>query len=214
MNYAALLFVLAYTVLVEGVFFLLPLGTAIIYREPMWWVYALMCVSCVGLGYVVKKKQPREQIFFAKDGLVMCGLTWIVLSVVGAIPFMLTGEIPSFVDALFETVSGFTTTGSTILTNVEAMSKGSLMWRSFTHWIGGMGILVFVLMIFPLATSSNMYIMKAESPGPSVGKLVPNVRSTARILYLLYVILTLIMMILLIFTGMHPFYDLHDCLWS
>lgn len=205
MNYTALLYVLAYTLQVEGLFFLLPLLTALIYGESVWSVYALMFIICLFIGYFLKKKKPHNLVFFTKDGLVMCGLSWLLISIVGAIPFVITGEIPSFIDALFETVSGFTTTGSTILTDVEALTHGSLMWRSFTHWIGGMGILVFVLSIFPMASSSNMYIMKAESPGPSVGKLVPRVKTTAQLLYLLYIVLTMIEMLLLVISGMHVF---------
>jgi len=117
----------------------------------------------------------------------MVALSWIVLSVVGAIPFVLTGEIPNMVDALFETVSGFTTTGASILEDVESLSHTSLIWRSFTHWIGGMGVFVFILAILPMADSS-LHILKAESPGPSVGKLVPKIRDTAKILYMIYIV--------------------------
>ena len=145
-------------------------------------------------------------VFFAKEGFVSVALSWIVLSFFGAMPFYLSGEIPRFEDAMFEVISGFTTTGSSILTDVESLSQCMIMWRSFTHWIGGMGVLVFILSILPLAGGYNMYIMKAESPGPSVGKLVPRVRSTAKILYTIYLFMTVLQIILLLIGGM-PLFD-------
>ena len=125
-------------------------------------------------------------MFFAKEGFVLVSLGWIVLSFFGCMPFWLSGEIPHFIDALFEIVSGFTTTGASIVPKVEELSKATLMWRSFSHWIGGMGILVFILSILPMTGDYNMHIMRAESPGPSVGKLVPKIRITAKLLYQIY----------------------------
>ena len=143
---------------------------------------------------------------FIKDGCVATALSWVVLSIGGCIPFILTGEIPSFTDAMFETASGFSTTGASILTNVEAMSHVSLLWRSLTHWIGGMGVLVFLLAVVPMTGGSNMNLMRAESPGPTVGKIVPKVRSTAKMLYLIYLAMTVTEIIILTVCGM-PFFD-------
>lgn len=157
--------------------------------------------------YLICKK--AKQRFFAKEGLVCVGISWIVLSLLGCLPFYISREIPSFVDALFETVSGFTTTGASILTNVEAMSRGLLYWRSFSHWIGGMGVLVFVLAIVPADGRSNrftMHLLRAESPGPNVGKLAPRMRDTAKILYFLYMGLTVLDIIFLLI-GKMPVFD-------
>ncbi|MBQ4603202.1 MAG: TrkH family potassium uptake protein, partial [Clostridia bacterium] len=148
----------------------------------------------------------KNTAIYAKDGYVIVALTWILMSLFGAMPFYFSGYIPNFVDAFFETVSGFTTTGSTILSNIEAMPKSLLFWRSFTHWIGGMGILVFVIAILPKTESSSMHVMRAEVPGPTVGKLVSKLRASARILYGIYCILTIVEIIMLICGGM-PVYD-------
>ncbi len=150
-------------------------------------------------------KKKAEKSFLLCEGFISVALAWIVFSVSGALPFVISGEIPNVFDALFETISGYTTTGATILSDVEALSKCMLFWRSFTHWIGGMGILVFVLCILPLAGGNNMHLLRAESPGPSVGKLVPRLRSTAMILYGIYAALTAIECILLVFGGMGLF---------
>ncbi len=152
-----------------------------------------------------KLKKPKSTVFYAREGFVAVSLSWIVLSITGALPLFLSGEFPSYTDALFETISGLTTTGASILTDVEALSKCNLFWRSFTHWIGGMGVLVLILAILPLAGGYNMYLMRAESPGPTVGKLVPRVKHTARILYEMYIFMTVIQIILLLITGMSPF---------
>ena len=137
-------------------------------------------------------KKPEDTVFHLKEGCIATALSWIVMSLYGCLPFWISGEIPSFTDALFETISGFTTTGSSILSDVEALSHCALFWRSFTHWIGGMGVLVFLLAVIPLSGGSNMNLMRAESPGPSVGKLVPKVKHTARILYLIYLGMTIL----------------------
>ncbi len=147
-----------------------------------------------------------ERSFFAREGFLVTALGWIVLSAVGALPFWLSGEIPHYIDALFETVSGFTTTGASILTNVEAMSKGLLFWRSFTHWLGGMGILVFLLAVVPMGRGGySVHLLRAESPGPSVGKLVPKIRQTAAILYGIYLALTVLCVVFLLLGGMSLF---------
>lgn len=145
-------------------------------------------------------------MFYLKEGCVSTALSWIMLSIFGCIPFVLTKEIPSFTNALFETISGFTTTGATILDDVESLSHTSMFWRSFTHWIGGMGVLVFLLAVVPLSGGSNVNLMRAESPGPSFGKLVPKLKTTARLLYLIYFGLTIIQIILLI-CGRMPVFD-------
>lgn len=143
--------------------------------------------------------------FYLREGFVTVALSWILMSVIGCMPFVINGDIPHFADALFEMISGFTTTGATVVSDVEGLTKGSLFWRSFSHWIGGMGVLVFLLAIVPMAGGSHMNLMKAESPGPSVGKLVPKVRQTAKYLYIIYFALTMIEVIFLLFGGMNLF---------
>ena len=154
----------------------------------------------------MSRKKPSNTVFYAKEGFVSVALSWIVLSIFGALPFYFSGEIPLFEDALFEVISGFTTTGASVLSDVEALSRCMLMWRSFTHWIGGMGVLVFILAVLPLAGGYNMHIMRAESPGPSVGKLVPRVKLTAKILYVIYFSLTVLQILILLVSGM-PWFD-------
>lgn len=184
---------------------LLPVATAVVYGETEGFSFAFVIVLCLAIGFLLTHKRPHNPSFYAREGFITTSLGWILMSVFGSLPFVLTGEIPRFVDALFETVSGFTTTGASILVNIEALSRCSLMWRSFTHWIGGMGVLVFLLAVLPMVGGSNMQLMRAESPGPSVGKLVPKVRLTARILYVVYLALTLIEFILLLLGGMSVF---------
>ena len=206
MNIISITYILGWILKVEAGFMLLPIATALLYGERQGWAFALVLLLCLTAGLLLTHKKPGKLVFYAREGFVTTALSWIVMSVFGALPFMLTGEIPHFVDALFETVSGFTTTGSSILSDVEALSRCTLIWRSFTHWIGGMGVLVFLLAVLPLVGGSNMYLMKAESPGPSVGKLVPKVRFTARILYLLYIVLTALQIVLMLLGGM-PVFD-------
>ncbi|MFM2489208.1 TrkH family potassium uptake protein [Enterococcus avium] len=159
------------------------------------------------LDWVINESKASEnRNIYAREGFFIVGVSWVLLSVFGALPFMFTGEIPSFTDAFFETVSGFTTTGSSILSNLDGLSHASLFWRSFTHWVGGMGILVFTVAFIPLASGRTMHILKAEMPGPVIGKLVSKVRVTARILYVIYAALTLVQIILLILGGM-PVFD-------
>ena len=158
------------------------------------------------MGLLLALRKPKKNVFYAKEGFVTVALSWIVLSLCGAVPFRLTGEIPRYIDAVFETASGFTTTGASILTNVEALSQTSLFWRSFTHWIGGMGVLVLLLAVVPLAGGHTMQLMRAESPGPSVGKFVPKVRQTAFILYSIYFAMTILEIVFLLAGGM-PWFD-------
>jgi trk system potassium uptake protein TrkH len=163
---------------------------------------------CGGIGALCVRRKPKNAVLYAREGFVIVSLSWIVLSLFGAIPFCLSGTIPNYVNAVFETVSGFTTTGASILPEVESLPKCMLMWRSFTHWVGGMGVLVFIMAFVPLSGGQNMHIMKAESPGPSVSKLVPRVKTTAMILYSIYLGLTFIQLVLLLCGGMSFFESL------
>ncbi len=202
----SIIFILGWIMLVLAVLMLLPIATSAVYEETEGLAFAVVAFLSAICGVLLIRTKPATVKFYAKEGLACTALGWIVLSLVGAVPFTLSGEIPSYLDAVFETVSGFTTTGASILRSVEQMSHTTNMWRCFTHWIGGMGILVFLLAVLPMVGGSNMQLMKAESPGPSVGKLVPKVRFTAQLLYGLYVALT-ILMILLLIAGRMPLYD-------
>ena len=206
MNSSIIRFILGYILKTEAALLLLPCLVALIYAELEGLWYLPVAASCFLLGALMTRRKPKDSVFYLKEGCIATSLSWIFLSFFGCLPFCLTGEIPSFTDALFETVSGFTTTGASILSDVEALSHCSLFWRSFTHWIGGMGVLVFLLAIVPLSGGSNINLMRAESPGPSVGKLVPKVRYTARILYLIYLGMTVIEIILLLL-GKMPLFD-------
>ena len=206
MNTSMIRYILGQILRLQSLFLLLPSLTAIIYREDTFVSYITVAFSCFILGTVMTWEKPSDHVFYLKEGCVATALSWIVLSVSGAFPFVLTGEIPHYIDALFETASGFTTTGSSILTDVEALSYSSLMWRSFSHWVGGMGVLVFLLAVIPMSGGSNINLMKAESPGPSVGKLVPKIRTTARILYMIYIGLGILMFIFLLL-GKMPVFD-------
>lgn len=192
----------------EAIMLLLPLAVALIYGEystvP---AFLITIVLAGGSGLVMTKTfRPHNNMIFAREGFMIVALAWLFLSALGALPFFISGEIPSYVDAFFETVSGFTTTGASILTDVESMSHGLLFWRSFTHWIGGMGVLVLMMAIIPPESGRSMHILRAEMPGPIVGKLVPRIRQTAKILYLIYLALTALQVVLLICGGM-PVFD-------
>ncbi len=187
---------------------LVPATVAIIYREEkQLFAFTVTAIVSFILGFLITLvTKTKNRVIYAKDGFAITALAWIVMALVGAIPFMISGDIPSYVNAVFETVSGFTTTGASILTNVEALSRSALFWRSFTHWIGGMGVLVFVMAIIPNFTDRSIHIMRAEMPGPIIGKLVPRVKDTAKILYLIYIFLTVLEAVLL-FSGGMPLYD-------
>jgi trk system potassium uptake protein TrkH len=206
MNGSIIRYILGYILKTEGVLMLLPCVVALIYHESQGWYYLLIAVLCGLLGKLSSLHKPSNHVFYLKEGCVATALSWITLSFFGSLPFILTGEIPSFTNAIFETVSGFTTTGASILSDVEALSHCSLFWRSFTHWIGGMGVLVFILAIIPMSGGSPINLMRAESPGPSVGKLVPTIKSTARILYIIYFVLTVIEIVFLLL-GKMPLFD-------
>lgn len=206
MNQSIIKYVLGKVLAIIGLLMIIPVITGIIYREDEVFAYIIVGAISYLLGHFTTRKKPTNTMFYLKEGCVVTSLSWILISVVGALPFMLTGEIPNFVDAWFETASGFTTTGASILTDVEALSHTSLMWRSFTHWIGGMGVLVFLLAVIPMSGGSNINLMRAESPGPSVGKLVPKIRSSAAILYKIYFGMTVVQLVLLIIARM-PVFD-------
>lgn len=206
MNSSMIRFILGYVLKTEAVLLLLPCLVALIYSEHEGIWYLPVAAACMILGLLMTRRKPANAVFYLKEGCIATSLSWILLSFFGCLPFFLAGEIPSFTDALFETISGFTTTGASILSDVEALSHCSLFWRSFTHWIGGMGVLVFLLAIVPLSGGSNINLMRAESPGPSVGKLVPKIRYTARLLYLIYFGMTILETILLLL-GQMPLFD-------
>ena len=206
MNYSMIIFILGHLLRYESLFLLLPTVTGFIYGETE--AVAYLCVAMVVflLGTILSCKKVENKQLFTKDGSITVALGWIVLSIFGALPFTLCGDIPFYVDALFETISGFTTTGASVLPDVEALSHTSLMWRSFTHWVGGMGVFVFILSLLPMIGGSTMQLMKAESPGPSVDKFVPRVKDTAKLLYSIYIVLTLVQIVVLLLARM-PLFD-------
>ena len=183
----------------------LPTVAGLCYGESVRHFLITMALSGV-LGFLLTRVRPYSDVIYAKDGFVVVSLGWILMSMIGALPFVLSGDIPNYINALFETVSGFTTTGASILEDVEGLSRGCMFWRSFTHWIGGMGVLVFILAVLPMSGEHSMHIMRAEVPGPTVGKLVPRASQTAKILYLIYIAMTVLEMLLLLLGGMN-FYD-------
>lgn len=198
--------VIGYVLVAEGCLMVLPVIVDLIYQEHKGHIYLIVLAICLVVGLLLSRLKVKHNAYFAKDGMIAVGLAWIVVSFFGGLPFYLTGEFKSLVDAFFEAVSGFTTTGSSILTEVESLSHATLFWRSFTHWIGGMGILVFILALLPRSNDRNMHIMRAEAPGPTIGKLVPRLRQTAMILYTMYMGLTVLQIIFLLIGGM-PLFD-------
>lgn len=206
MNRSMIPYILGWVLLCEGALMLLPAAVAVYYGEQAVWAFVITIVFCALTGGLLIRRKPQDRVFYLRDGFVVTALCWILISLVGAVPFLLSGSVSHPVDALFETVSGFTTTGASILPEVESLPRGILFWRSLTHWIGGMGVLVFLLTLLPLTGGSHVNLMKAESPGPQVEKLVPSVQSTAKILYCIYIALTLIQIVLLLAGGM-PLFD-------
>ena len=206
MNYRMIFNIIGQLLRVEAALMLLPLLVSFYYGEELSMVYGITMALLLIASSAMTAPKPKTQRIYAREGFVTVALSWILMSVFGALPFVLSGAIPSFTDALFETVSGFTTTGSTILTDIEALPKSILFWRSFTHWIGGMGVIVFVLAILPQKGTQSMHILRAEVPGPTVGKLVSKTAVTARILYLIYGALTVSEIICLKICGL-PLYD-------
>ena len=207
MNKRSIIYILGWVLIVDAVAMQIGTITSLIYGEKEAWYFVLTGVVSAILGVLaIKVKKPKNMVLYQKAGFASTALSWILLSLVGCMPFWLSGEIPSFIDAFYETVSGITTTGATILNDVEALSKGMLMWRSFLHWLGGMGVIVFLLAIIPkLGGQQNIFLMKAESPGPIIGKAVPRMRNYATMLYGIYIILTALEFILLLFGGLNVF---------
>ena len=205
MNRRLILYILGWVLNCEAVCMLLPLLCAVLYHEPITVVFLECIAICAVFGALLTLKPPKNKTMYAKEGLVIVAMSWIVISIFGALPFVLSGVTRSFVDALFETMSGFTTTGASIFRDIDFFPRALIFWRSFTHWIGGMGVLVFLVAVLPLSGGNNLFLMKAESPGPAVTKLVPKVRSTAKILYGIYVLLTLLEVVLLLLGGMTLF---------
>ena len=202
MNFQAIRRILGYIMCVEAVFLLPALLISLAHgeRSAAWGLLVTMLLLLV-IGFPLSRLRARRKDFYAREGFLTVGLSWLVVSLFGALPFFISGAIPSYIDCFFETVSGFTTTGASILKNVEAMPMGLLYWRSFTHWLGGMGVLVFLLAIGPAAGDGgeSLYLLRAESPGVKVDKLVPRMRRSASILYVIYIALTILQFILLVF---------------
>lgn len=205
MNFGIIFTTLGWVLVTEGICMLLPLVCALVYSESALLVFACCILLCIIAGFALTRIPLKCKSMYAKEGFITVALSWIVISLFGSLPYILSGTITNFFDAFFETASGFTTTGASILKDVEIVPKSVLFWRSFTHWIGGMGVLVFIVAILPLSGGSNLYLLKAESPGPSVSKLVPKVRSSAKILYGIYLMLTLLQIVLLKISGMKWF---------
>ena len=205
MNYRMIACVMGRILLTEAALMSLPLLTAFIYGESPW-PFLLTMLLLTAIGLPLGWRTPKDTALYARDGFAVVAAAWALMSAFGALPFTLSGDIPDFVDAYFETVSGFTTTGASILTAVEPLHKGVLFWRSFTHWVGGMGVLVFVMAILPMSDGHGMHLMRAEVPGPSVGKLVSRMSESAKILYEIYTVLTVLEIIILLLGGM-PFFD-------
>ena len=203
MNYSMIRYILFRLFRVFGALLVLPFIVAIIYKEydSAESFFMLILISSI-VGYLGSFKKPKNTVIYAKEGFTITALAWIVVSMLGAVPFVVTGTIPNYIDACFETVSGFTTTGGSILTSVEQIEKSVQFWRTFTHWIGGMGVLVFLLAVVPMADGYSMHLMRAESPGPVVGKIVPKVKDTAKILYLIYFGITVLEIISLKISGL------------
>ncbi|MBQ4349406.1 MAG: TrkH family potassium uptake protein [Clostridia bacterium] len=207
MNRRMVLYMVGTVVKIEAALMVLPLIASFIYKEACSTAFLISIAAALAVGFALTLIfKPGSKVIYAKEGFVIVSLAWLALSAVGALPFYISGEIPSYVDAFFETVSGFTTTGASILTDVEAMSRGLLFWRSFTHWVGGMGVLVFVMAVIPGVSDRSIHILRAEAPGPIVGKLVPKMRQTARILYIIYMVMTVVEIAFLLAGGM-PVFD-------
>ncbi len=206
MNIRIIGYIIGYVLRIEGILMLLPAFVGALYNEKTWLGFFVCAIGTFLIGLLLSFKKPKNQVFYAKEAFVTVPSAWIFLSLFGCFPFIINKEIPKFVDAFFEMVSGFTTTGSSILSDIEALSHAALFWRSFSHWIGGMGVLVFILSILPLTGGGTMHLMRAESPGPQVDKIVPRVRDTSIILYVIYTVMTLLEIVVLVI-GEVPLFD-------
>lgn len=207
MNVSFIMYIIGWIISIESVAMLLPALVGLIYQENEGWCYLVVAVISMIVGLLLIRKKPEKTQLYAREGFAVVGLSWIVLSLIGALPLYFSGEMPVFINALFDIVSGFTTTGATTRTEVESFTHVAHFWRCFSHWIGGMGVFVFLLVIMPLTGGNNIHLMRAESPGPQVGKLVPKLRDTSKILYLIYFALTVLTFILLIVIGRMPVFD-------
>ena len=207
MNYRMIGFVIGRILLTEAALLMLPMAVAAAYGEAVL-PFLIPALLLAVIGLALGLKAPKRSSLYARDGFAVVALAWVLMSAFGAMPFVISGDIPHFVDAFFETVSGFTTTGASILTEIEPLGRGVLFWRSFTHWVGGMGVLVFVMAILPMSAGDGhgMHLMRAEVPGPSVGKLVSRMGDTAKILYGIYLAMTVMEIVLLLLGGM-PLFD-------
>ena len=206
MNYRIIAYIIGWVLNVEAAFMLPPVLVGAIYGEKSLTSFLITIALCLLIGVPLVLHRPKKQHFYVREGFVTVALSWVIMSIMGSLPFLFSGSISHPVDALFETVSGFTTTGASVLSEVESLPKCILFWRSFTHWIGGMGVLIFLLSLLKLAGGSHMNLMKAESPGPSVTRLTPTVRSTAKTLYGIYIFMTIVEIIFLLAGGM-PLFD-------
>ena len=206
MNYRMIFHILGWLMIFESIFMAVPMITALVFWEPEFWVFLGTGFFLLAAGILITRKKPRNTTLYSREGFLIVSLSWISLSVFGAIPFVVTGALPDWIDALFETVSGFTTTGASVLNDIEALPNCLKIWRCSSQWVGGMGVLVFIMAFLPLSGGQNMHIMKAESPGPSVGKLVPHVRTTALLLYSIYFVMTFVEFIILLCGGL-PVFD-------
>ena len=206
MNHRMVMYSLGSVLGVLAALLLLPAGVGLLYGEKSAWAYVItaliagaqwLCLTLAG--------RTKSRVIYAKEGLAIVALVWVLISAVGALPFVISGEIPSYIDAFFETVSGFTTTGASVLSHPDELSHCSMLWRSFTHWVGGMGVLVFVMAVLPNVPDRSIHILRAEMPGPTVGKILPKLKDTLKILYIIYIALTVIMAGFLMAGGMSPF---------
>ncbi len=205
MNLKSVVYILGWMLNIEGALMLMPFLASLVYGEHDGIAFLTIALLCIVIGTIIVFRKPKNMTFFTREGFAVTAFSWILLSILGCLPFVINGDIPSFTNALFETVSGFTTTGTSILDDVEALSHASLLWRSLTHWIGGMGVLVFLLALIPMTGGSTMNIMRAESPGPTVSKLMPKIRQTAFVLYAIYLALTVAEFIALVIARMPAF---------
>ena len=217
MNYKNLGKILGKILILEGVLMLAPLSVSLIYKESLSHILAFLIPAALlaGIGLLLQIPKPRRNNLYQKEGFALTAMVWIVMPLFGAIPFVMNGDIPNYIDACFEIASGFTTTGASIITDITTISHSSLFWRSFSHWIGGMGILVFVMIFIPESSDgSSMHLLRAESPGPQVGKLVSKMKATTRILYLIYLGLTVLEVIVLMLDAPIPGYESEQLFFS
>ena len=217
MNYKKLGKILGKIMILEGILMLIPLAVSLIYKESRVHILAFLIpiLAVTALGFLLQLPKPTRDNLYQKEGFALTAMAWIVMTLFGAIPFVINGDIPNYIDACFEIMSGFTTTGASIVTDITVISHSSLFWRSFSHWIGGMGILVFVLIFIPESNDgSSMHLLRAESPGPQVGKLVSKMKATTRILYLIYLGLTVLVVLLLMLDKPIPGYEHEQLFFS